>query len=157
MSIRRQSGVTLVEMIIAIAIIGVGLAGVLGALARTSVFSAHPMVSKQLSAIAEGMMEEVLLQPFAPPAGPPGTNNNACARNGFNHVSAYNGYSTNTICDQDGTPVAGLAGYRVSVAVQPSASSIAGVPAADILVVTVTASNASQSYALTGWRTNYTR
>ncbi len=152
MSIKRQAGVTLVEMIIAIVIIGVGLAGVLGALARTSIFSAHPMVNKQLAAIAEGMMEEILLQPFDL-VGVPGTT--ACARNQFDDVRDYNNYNSSTICDIDGTPVAGLQGYRVSVTVQLSPTPIAGVPASDILVVTVTASNANQNYVLTGWRTKY--
>lgn len=152
MSIKRQSGVTLVELIISIVIIGVGLAGVLGALSRASIFSAHPMVSKQLGAIAEGMLEEVMLQPFDAVAGGATA---TCARNTFNDIRDYNGYSSNTICDQDGTSVAGLGGYGVSVGVQPSAAAIAGVPAADILVITVTVTNASQNYVLTGWRTRY--
>lgn len=154
MSIRRQSGVTLVEMIIAMVIIGVGLAGVIGALARTAIFSAHPMVNKQLGAIAEGMMEEVLLQPFAE-VPDVGTKNNACARNTFNDMLDYNGYTSTTICDVDGTTVAGLGGYSVTVKVEVAGADIAGVPAADIHVVNVTVTNASQSYALTGWRTKY--
>lgn len=153
MSIKRQAGVTLVELIIAIVIIGVGLAGVLGALAQTSVFSAHPMISKQSGAIAEGMLEEILLQPFDY-SGPVETPINSCARNHFHRISDYNNYSS-TICDPDGTPVAGLGGYRVSVNVQPAVAPIAGVPAVDILVVTVTVTNSSQNYVLTGWRTKY--
>jgi MSHA pilin protein MshD len=154
MSTDRQAGVTLVEMIIAIVIIGVGLAGVIGALSRTTIFSAHPMVSKQLGAIAEGMLEEVLLQPFAPVANS-GANTNACARNTFNDMRDYNGYNSGTICDVDGTAVAGLGGYAVSVTVLPAGALIAGVPAADILVVNVTVTNATRNYVLTGWRTNH--
>lgn len=154
MSTRRQHGVTLVELIIAIAIIGVGLAGVLAVLSRTSIFSAHPMVAKQLGAIAEGMMEEILLQPFDKVANV-GANTNACARNAFNDMRDYDEYASTGICDVEGTNVAGLAGFSVSVSVQPSSAAIAMVPAADILVVNVTVTSANQSYALKGWRTRY--
>lgn len=156
MSIRRQDGVTLIEMIIAIAIIGVGLAGVMGALSRTTVFSAHPMVTKQLGAIAEGMMEEVLLQPFSANANV-GTRNNSCARNTFNDMLDYNGYNSSTICDIDGSTAPGLSGYSVAVTVGTAGAGIGGVPKDDIMVVNVTVSSAGQSYTLTGWRSNYTK
>ncbi len=64
MSNKFQRGFTMVEMIIAMVIISAALAGVLAVLSRTAVFSASPMATKQMAAIADGMLEEVLQKPF---------------------------------------------------------------------------------------------
>ena len=154
MSSSRQSGMTLIELIVAIVIIGIGLAGVLVTFATTIRHSADPMVRKQLSAIAEEMMEEILLKPFAVTApNPPFA---GCARLTFNDVRDYNGYSSVNICDVDGTTV--LSGVGVSVSVSPPAASplpLSGVAATDQLTVSVSVTQGSERYALTGWRTCY--
>jgi MSHA pilin protein MshD len=56
-------------MIVAIVILGVGLAGVLTAFSTTVKSSADPMLNKQMLAIAEGMLEEILLKPYAAGSG----------------------------------------------------------------------------------------
>jgi MSHA pilin protein MshD len=154
MSSSRQSGMTLIELIVAIVIVGIGLAGVLVTFTTTVRHSADPMVRKQMSAIAEEMMEEILLKPFAVTApNPPFA---GCARLTFNDVRDYNGYSSVNICDVDGTTV--LSGYNVSVSVSPPAASplpLAGVAATDQLTVNVSVTRGSESYSLTGWRTCY--
>jgi len=61
----RCRGVTLVELILAIVVIGVGLAGVLAAFQVAVRGSADPMIQKQMVAIAEEMVEEISLRPFA--------------------------------------------------------------------------------------------
>lgn len=156
MSSSRQSGMTLIELIVAIVIIGIGLAGVLLAFNITVRHSADPMVRKQMSAVADEMMEEILLKPFTVTApNPPFA---GCARLTYNDVRDYNGYSAVNICDIDGTTV--LNGYGVSVSVSPPAASpvslsvLSGVvPATDQLTVRVTVTHGSESYSLTGWRT----
>ena len=146
---RRQGGFTLVEMIVAIVILGVGLAGVMLAFSTAARGSADPVVHQQMLAIAEEMMEEIQLKPYASasnsaPAG--------CARDTFNDVSDYQGYATSgQICTVDGVAIAELASYSVSVGV--AAGSLAGVAAARRITVTVT--RGSDSFALTGWRTDY--
>lgn len=61
---RRQHGLTLIELIMFIVIVSVALAGVLTVLNITTKSSADPMIRKQMLAIAEAMLEEVMLQPF---------------------------------------------------------------------------------------------
>jgi len=57
-------GVSLVELIVFIAIISVGLAGILGVMNLTTKASAQPLPQKQALAIAEAYLEEVLAMPF---------------------------------------------------------------------------------------------
>jgi MSHA pilin protein MshD len=154
MSNRHQFGMTLIELIVAIVILSVGLTGVLMAFITTVKSSAAPMLTKQMSAIADGMMEEVLLKQFsvatnAVPA-------NSCARDTFNDVRDYNGYSTANVCDISGVAIAALTGYGVRVSViEPIASPMTGVPAADVLVIKIDVTQGGSTYSLTGWRTNY--
>lgn len=61
---QRQRGVTLIELIMFIVIIGVALAGLVRVLGMTSVASADPLRQKQALMIAEGLMEEVRLAGF---------------------------------------------------------------------------------------------
>ena len=150
----RARGMTLIELIVAIVIVGIGLAGVLLTFTTTVRHSADPMVRKQMTAIADEMMEEILLKPFAVTApNPPFA---GCARLAFNDVRDYNGYSSVNICDIDGTTV--LNGYNVSVSVSPPAASpvpLSGVAATDQLTVRVNVTHESESYSLIGWRTCY--
>lgn len=154
MSSSRDSGMTLIELILAIVIIGIGLAGVLLAFNASVSHSADPMIRKQMAAIADGMMEEILLKPFAVTVpNPPFA---GCARLTYNDVRDYNGYSSANICDIDGTLT--LSGYGVSVSVSPPAllpELLSGVAASDQLTVRVNVTHGSDSYALIGWRTCY--
>jgi len=61
---RRQRGLTLIELIVFIVIVSVALAGVLTVLNVTTSRSADPMIRKQMLAVAEAMLEEVMSQPF---------------------------------------------------------------------------------------------
>ena len=61
---RRQRGLTLIELIVFILIVSVALVGVMTVLNVTARSSADPMVRKQALAIAEAILEEVMLQPF---------------------------------------------------------------------------------------------
>lgn len=151
---RRQSGFTLVELVVAIIIIGVGVAGVLAAYMNSVKGSADAVVGKQLVAIAEEMMEEVLLKPYAVTGGAPSNVLTACGvaanREAFDDVRDYNAYQTTGICDGEGDAVPGLGGYGVAVTVQ--ATVLDGIAA---LRVTVTASNGTQNFVLDGFRTDY--
>lgn len=64
MSIRRQSGVTLIELILFILIVGIALAAILGVMNVTTRNSADPARSKQALMIAEGLLEEIQLARF---------------------------------------------------------------------------------------------
>jgi MSHA pilin protein MshD len=60
----RQSGVTLIELIVFIVIVGAALAGVLKVLEVTNRNSADPLVRKQALSIAESLLLEITQQPF---------------------------------------------------------------------------------------------
>lgn len=59
-----QGGVSLVELVVFIVVVGIAVVGVLGAMRLTTAASADPMIQKQALAIAEALLEEVQLQPF---------------------------------------------------------------------------------------------
>jgi len=154
---RAEHGLTLVELLVFIVIVGIAVDAMMAVFARLSTNSATLLADKQSQALAEGMLNEVMAQPytFCDPLDPnasTATSPLGCTpgkaevpgpelgetRGGpvpFNNVNDYNGFST-TGDVLAGIP--GLAAYNVSVSVAQAAAPISGVPAADILLVTVT-------------------
>lgn len=59
-----QRGVSLIELIIFIVIIGTALIGVISVMNLTSAHGTDPLIRKQALAIAESLLEEVELMPF---------------------------------------------------------------------------------------------
>lgn len=143
----RQSGMTLVELIVAIVIVSVGLAGVLSVFQTVVKGSADPLIRKQMLAVAEGMMEEIALKPYDGSALTP----SGCARVTFADIDDYNGYSSTGVCDITGTAIAALADYDVAVAVV--VDPLSGVAAARRITVTV--SHGGDSLNLVSWRTDW--
>lgn len=144
-----QHGMTLLELIVTIVVLGVALAGVLLAFSVSVRASADPIVDRQLQVLAEEMMEEIALKPYAPQAN---TAASGCARASFNDVSDYHGYATTgQICDIDGHALDSLSGYSIAVTV--SSSALGGVAAAKRIEVTV--SYDRRSLSLRSWRLDY--
>jgi len=143
---------TLIELVMAIVIIGVGVAGVMATFSTVVRGSADPLIRKQMLTIADEMMEEIALKPFpvAANAAPA-----ACARNTYNDIFDYNNYTQNGICDIDGTAIPALASYSVVVSVVSDAT-LTAVTAANAAKITVTVSRAgAPNVKLVGWRTWY--
>ena len=174
---QRNRGISLVELIVFIVIVSVGLAGILGVMNLTTRGSASPLIQKQALAIAEAYLEEVLAMPFTycdpdDPAAADALNTAACAtveglgveggetRAGtppFDNVSDYHGLA-GVPAGLDGTPIGGLDGYQVAVAiVQHSLTDGANaVPADASLRVTVTVTGpGSTVVVLDGYRARY--
>jgi|688.fasta_scaffold648962_1 MSHA pilin protein MshD len=178
----RQHGVTLIELIVFIVIVGVALTGMLTVLNLTARTGADPMIRKQMLAIAEGLMDEVAAQPFtwcdpddasaatatsaavgAPPTfctatveaiGPEALETRGPLTPLFDNVNDYNGLAGITT-SITGTPMP--AGYTAAITVAPSALGPAAnlVPAAASLLITVTVSFNTENLTIEGYRTRY--
>lgn len=168
---RQQLGFTLIEVIIFIVVVGAGLAGILSVINTVVKSSADPLVAKQTVAIAESMLEEILLKeycdpdtatlsPTAPPVCPASriAADKEASRALYDDVDDYNGYTTTGgIVDLTGAAVAGLTKYNitnVTVAVTTAAQN-AALNAIGTKRVTVTVTGPQGAITLTGYRSNY--
>lgn len=155
---RRQAGLSLIELIIFIVIVSVALVGVLSVLNLTTMRSADPVIRKQTLAVAEAMLEEVLSKNFSNPAG---GNNPATAgsptqaeRPTFDDVSDYNmtggwTWTVRSLADV-GSDIPGLEAYRISIVVAPlTLNTVAGKQ------VSVTVTGPGEPVTLNGFRANY--
>lgn len=149
-SLSRQRGFTLAELLLLIVVFSIGLAGILLAINTATAHSADPMVRKQAMTIAESMMEEVLLMPYAQ-GGWSGLSTQA-NRSHFDDARDYDGFRNNGIYRiEDGTLIDGLQNYNVAVAVvSATLADVSG------LAVTVTVTGPFNThYALTSYKFDY--
>ncbi len=177
---RLQAGISLIEVVIFIVILGIGIAGLTSLMGSVVRDSANPMLQKQSVAIAESMLEEIMLQPYTicDPAAyhhDTGTCDHAEATGpidggltqtrfdpgaSFNNVNDYHGYNSTGIRSiNDGTTViAGLENYSVAVAVVEANGEFpaASVTAGNALRIDVTVTDPTgQTTILTGYRLRY--
>lgn len=151
----EQRGMTLVELVLTIVILGIAAAAMFSAMAAITGRSADPMLRQQSLAIAEAYMEEITLQAF-PASTACAASNNGAGRGSFDDVCDYNGlfYSSQAFAPRSATsttPLPGLSAYEVRVAVAPAV--LNGVNA---LRITVTVTDPTgQQLLLDGYRTNY--
>lgn len=161
----RQIGFTLIELIIFIVVVSAGLAGILSVMNTSVKSSADPMVRKQALAIAESLLEEILLKDYCDPdtvvAGNPpacGVHTVEASRKLFDDVDDYNGYASTGIVDLVGNVVPGLTAYNisppVSVAVVTAAQS-SQLNAVGVKKITVSVTGPQGTISLTGYRANY--
>ncbi|HET6725127.1 MAG TPA: prepilin-type N-terminal cleavage/methylation domain-containing protein [Gammaproteobacteria bacterium] len=142
---RKQSGVTLIELVVSIVVISIALVGVLLALNRSISTSADPMVQQQAVSIGEAYIEEIIGKSYAPLPNPAGRQN-------YNDVDDYNGLNDIGARDQTNTAIAALNAYTVGVDVDDGAN-LNGAPAK---LVTVTVSHAGMpDVALAAYRLDY--
>lgn len=176
----RQRGVTLVELIVFIVIVSVGVVGlvsVIGPMVRTS---ADPMVTKQLTAIAESLLNEALHKPYtwcdpddttaatalsyADCAHPQNTlgpvpngeeRGSADPEEGFDNVADYGGFGADNVGDAAGNN--SMAGYRADIVVAHVGKALLGAAADDTaaLSVTVTVIRNGERFSLSGYRFRY--
>ena len=168
-----QRGITLIEQIMFMVIVSVGVVGLISALSTLTKSSTDPMRMKQMAAVAEGLLNEILHQPFtwcdpddpvastaqsyAECADPQnsGTHGSGEARLGgtFDHVDDYGGYAATSITDAAGNNA--MTGYDVSVAIL-RVGTVLGLPDnSAALSVTVNVTHGTDSFALTGYRFRY--
>lgn len=161
-----QAGITLVEMVIFIAVISVGLAGVLLVMNFTTRHSADPMIRMQALLIAESYMEEIILKRFIDP--PTAAATNTCptpegGRTSYDNICDFNNFSTAGARDQFDNAIPGLESYNVAVTVSaggtlsvgPAANPVNNTGAIRVLRIDVTVTNGDFSLPLTAYRLNY--
>ena len=154
MSNKRMAGVTLVELVIAIVIVSAALAGLVAAFTRATRASADPVVSQQMLAIGESLMEEIMLKPFTKITTPSATRANFDEIRDFDPTDdAADGYATTGIVDVDGDPIPGLETYNVAVRINTAGVALTSVAAGDALRVQVTVTHGAERLVLTGWKT----
>ncbi|PXW95571.1 MSHA pilin protein MshD [Sphaerotilus hippei] len=154
----RVRGLSLIELMMFIVILGAALAGVVRIFVQASLASADPGLQRQALAIAESLLEEVQLMPFtwcdpddeavetatsaagcasAEAIGPESGENRYLTPQ-FDNVNDYHGWSMNGIRDIGNNPVTGLENYRASVSVQAAALGSLSAASGDALRITVT-------------------
>ncbi len=153
---------TLIELVVAIVIIGVGLAGVLLTFSTVVKGSADPLIHKQMLTLAEEMMEEIALKPFAVSGTAPANTLKNCSTTGtgiapraaFDDVTDFHGYQTTGICNIDGDAITELSAYSLQVTVD-AAATLGTLSGGSVKKITVTVTYGTESVQLVGWRTNY--
>lgn len=176
-SLRRMAGLTMVELVMFIMIVGVAVAGVLSVLNVTAKSSADPQVRKQALAVAEALLEEIQLSgmTYCDPADPlleSAASTAACTTQPENvnaepsnirpfdnvndYVAAY-GAAQAITGDVTGASTLIPAGYAATVTITPEAlggiASSAASP--EVLRIAVSVSNGGESITLEGYRARY--
>ncbi len=157
---QRQRGLTLIELIMFIVIVSVGLAGILVVINTVVKSSADPMVRKQSIAMADAVLEEVLLKAYANPSGGFAAVPASCAtdRPLFDDVSDYACFdgaaaATRILGSQMMAGATGPLPDTFWAKVELSAVTVSGVSMKKITVTVTDPSSAA--YALSGYRADY--
>lgn len=184
MSSKRQRGLSLIEVVIFIVVLGIGIAGLAILYNQLTLASVDPLVRRQAVAIANSLMEEIQLRPFTfcdpddplvfTETSPAGCSSAAQRESGvigpeagetryadprFDNVSDYHGFSmAGNIQDITNTTISGLAGYSAQVQVAAAGTDFAPlvIPLNEALRITVTVTGpANTRVVLTGYRLRY--
>ena len=147
---RRQTGLTLIELIVAIVVIGITVMSMLGLLTSVAAQSADSMTQTQSIAIARSYLEEILAKPTTDPdAASLGT------RAQYDDIQDYSFLPDELPRTRSGALMAGLNQYRVTVAIQNNVTlGIAPDAVGNVTRVTVTVTNpVGTTVQLIGYRT----
>lgn len=179
---RHARGLSLIELVVFIVVVGIGIGGVVTAYSQYTKASVDPIVRKQALAIAESLLEEASLQAFTycDPTDPavytatsasaaqcpvlieaigPEAGQTRTGVNAFNNVNDYHGFTMTGagMTDLTGTAIPLLSGYTASVSVSASTGELPNLLSnADALKILVTVSGpAGVTVALAGYRLQY--
>ncbi|MBN1958784.1 MAG: prepilin-type N-terminal cleavage/methylation domain-containing protein [Desulfuromonadales bacterium] len=146
----NKKGVTLIELIVAMVVISIALAGVLMVINYTTLHSADPVLRHQAIAIAEAYMEEITLKNFTDP-----DTDGEVSRDLYDDVDDYNGLSDIGARDQNDNAITGLANYTVAVSVQTQNYGPTGDEVSGFKIDVMVTDPAGESFVLTGFRADY--
>lgn len=155
-------GLTFIELIISIVIISIAVLGVFSAFSTTIGHSADPMIQEQAVLIAESYTEEILAKAYdeqdasgvADVGGPdPGETSRAL----YDDVDDYNGLAPASAADQNGTAIAALTAYQVTLSVVQDDVSLGSPPAiAKRIDISVSHPVLTAPYRLTTYKADLT-
>ncbi len=156
----RQGGMTFIELIMAIVIIGVGVTGMMIVYTETVARSADPAIRIQAAAVADAYLEEIMSKQFSDPDGTSPEPESSRAL--YDDVGDYASLSPNPgpPATPSGTAV-GLPNYSVSVSVAHSAAlgpAAMRVPSSCTWLITVTVTppaGGGEPITVSGYRTSY--
>lgn len=151
----RQRGMTLVELIISIVIIGIAAAALFSAMAAIGGRSADPLLRQQSLSIAEAYLEEILLRPYLDPTSLAACQPIPANRGLFNDVCDYRELDDAGARTASGATMGPLAGYRVRVSVNPRELDGGGATVNALYVEVQVTDPAGQSLLLSGFRACY--
>ena len=152
-----EGGATLIELVIALVVISVGVAGTLLAMRRTLASSADPMLVRQAAGIASSYLDEILGQRYLDPD----TADDCPAAEGggravYDNVCDYDLLDDMGARDATDAAVAGLGLYRVRVLVDPNATLDVLSGSAEVLRVDVWVTHTDRvDFTLSSYRTSY--
>ena len=129
---KRVRGMTLIELVVAITVIGIAAATLVGLLASTSSRSGEALMASQATQIAAAYLDEAFAQPYA-------------SITAVSHAGAR---------DHNGVQISGLDAYDVDVAVADIANFGPASIQARRITVTVTDPRGGVT-TLVGYRTNH--
>jgi MSHA pilin protein MshD len=110
--VKRAGGFTLVELVVAITIVGIVSTTVLGVMSATAARSGDSMVSNQAVMIAHAYLQEIMSQQYYGPS-------RQTSRAAFDDVDDYHGLVDIGAVDPSGRAIAGLSKFRIDVTVTP--------------------------------------
>ena len=144
MSNKHTNGFSLIELVIFMIIVSIAVVGVLSVINQTAKSSADPMVRKQAAALADSILEEVLLKEYTDPDA---TEVGESGRDNYDDVDDFNGKTQALFTDLPSE----VSGYTIAITVDLPAA-LNGVT---MKQVTVTASRGADIVSMSGYRASY--
>ena len=145
----RAAGFALVESVLAITIVAIAAAVVMGQLSAVNSHSARVLLSAASASVAEAYLDEIMGRPFEDPGGGTGERR----RVDFDDIDDYDRLIDRGARNARGLLIAGFEQTTVRVRVVPS-SALPDIPAEDARRIAVTVVDASGGTTLaTGFRT----
>lgn len=180
---RRQTGVSMIELVLFIVIVGIAAAGVLMVMVQGNKASTDPQLRKQAVSIAEAVLEEIQLARFTycdpaddnayvatstddcsvPERVGPESGNERPYDNVNDYVSVYAQEQSFPLVDLNKNPAGDLTPYTAFLTITPESLGVgAGTIASDgsanqteVLRIRVRVRYASEDVVLDGYRTRY--
>jgi len=131
------SGFTLLELVVAIVILGIGASAFIVLINQTTRDSVDPLIQQQATGIAESYLEEILLLDYCDPdlncssvctssCATNCSNSEGTNRPVYDDIFDYLNLPDNVVRNRNNTPVSGLESFSVNVGIETNGISLDG-------------------------------